>query len=74
MCSLSLSSWGAYRASAFNIATRPHSVHSFNAISNLFSIFDVMLKMAGSEGATGGWEVVAVAWMSVSAATVFATT
>jgi hypothetical protein len=74
MCSLSLSSCASYRARAFKIATRPHSEHSLRAISSLFSIAEVMENTAGSEVESDGWLEVAEMWMSVSAATVFATT
>src|SRR5882762_3441199 len=73
MCSLSCSSAATYLANAFNIATRPHSEHSFRAIRSLFRIVVVMVNMPGSEDDVEGCDVAAI-WMSVRAAMVLATT
>jgi hypothetical protein len=42
MCSLSFSFLASYLANAFNTATRPHSEHSFRAMSNLLRIEEVI--------------------------------
>jgi len=55
------------------MATRPHSEHSLRAINSLFKMDVVMLKYPGSEEDVPGCDV-AEMWMSVSAATVLATT
>lgn len=62
-----------YRERAFRIATRPHSEHSLRAIRSLLRREDVIVKMAGSSGDIEAFEV-AAEWISVSAATVLATT
>ena len=56
------------------MATLPHSEHSFKAIRSLLRIVDVILKYAGSEGDGGGCAATAELCISVSAATVLATT
>lgn len=73
MCSLSFSSWATYLARAFNIATRPHSEHSFRAIRSLFKIEAVIMNMPGSEDDVDGCDVAAIC-ISVNAAMVLATT
>lgn len=73
MCSLSCSSCALYRASAVRIATRPHSEHSFNAMSNFCKILEEMTNSAFSVSRDGGSDEAAT-WMSVSAVTAFATT
>ena len=54
------------------MATRPHSEHSLRAIRSLFKIEEVMMKTPVSEAAEG--PDVEAMWISVNAATVFATT
>jgi hypothetical protein len=73
MCSLSLSSAATYRAKAFNIATGPHSKHSFRAIKSLFRMEVVMLNIPSSEDDVDSCDVAAIC-MSVNAAIVLATT
>lgn len=55
------------------MATLPHSEHSFNAIKSLLRIEVVITKIPGSDEEVEGCEVAAM-WISVSAATVLATT
>ena len=55
------------------MATRPHSEHSFSAMSSLLRMVEVMVNRAGSEEDVEGCDEAAM-WMSERAVTVLATT
>lgn len=65
ICSASFSSSALYLATAPRIAIRPHSVHSPRAINSRERVCESRMKMGSSSAAS---------WISVSAATAFATT